>query len=75
MISAFRRARCYGFLHPCSKKLISFLQMVLRVNPLSAFARKLKKRATISCPVCGAAMKIVLTMIPKPPARRNVCLT
>jgi hypothetical protein len=26
----FRRARSYGFLHSCSKKLISFLQLVLR---------------------------------------------
>ncbi|EFK09346.1 conserved hypothetical protein, partial [delta proteobacterium NaphS2] len=66
----FRRARCYGFLHPCSKKLICFLQMVLRVNPLNMFAKKLKERPTITCPVCGAAMKIVLTKIAKPPAKQ-----
>jgi len=71
----FRRARCYGFLHPCSKKLIRFLQMVLRVNPLSMFVHKLKKRAKITCPVCGAPMKIILTSIPKPAARQAVCLT
>ena len=71
----FRRARCYGLLHPCSKKLIRFLQMVLRVNPLSMFVRKLKKRPTITCPVCGAAMKIVLTRIPKPLTRQTACLT
>jgi len=71
----FRRARCYGFLHPCSKKLIRFLQMVLRVNPLSMFASKLKERPTITCPVCGAAMKIILTMIPEPSTRQFACLT
>ncbi len=71
----FRRARCYGFLHPCSKKLIRFLQMVLRVNPLSMFVRKPKERPTITCPVCGVKMKIIRTMIPKPPARQAVCFT
>jgi len=30
----FRRARCYGFLHPCSKKLIRFL-LKYRVLKLS----------------------------------------
>lgn len=71
----FRRARCYGFLHPCSKKLIRFLQRVLRVNPLSIFVRKLKKRATITCPVCGAPMEIILTRIPKPATSQAACLT
>ena len=71
----FRRTRCYGFLHPCSKKLIRFLQVVLRVNPFSLFARKLKKRPAITCPVCGAAMKIVMTKIPKPPNRQPAWLT
>ena len=71
----FRRTRCYGFLHPYSKKLILFLQMVLRVNPLSMFVRKLKKRPTITCPVCGAVMKIIMTKIPKPPTRQADCLT
>jgi hypothetical protein len=71
----FRRTRCYGFLHPCSKKLIRFLQMVLRVNPFSMFVRKLKERPTITCPVCGAVMKIIMTKIPKPPTRQAACLT
>jgi len=71
----FRRTRCYGFLHPCSKKLIRFLQMVLRVNPFSMFVRKLKERPTITCPVCGAVMKIIMTKIPKPPTRQAPCLT
>jgi len=71
----FRRARSYGFLHPCSKKLIRFLQVVLRVNPFSLFAQKLKKRPAITCPVCGAAMKIIRTMIAKPPGAQTACLT
>ncbi len=69
----FRRARCYGFLHPCSKKLIRFLQLVLRVNPLSCFRYKPRKRATISCPLCGAAMEIIRTMIARPVARQPAC--
>jgi len=71
----FRRTRCYGFLHPCSRKLVQFLQLVLRVNPLSRFTGRRKERPPITCPVCGAIMKIILTMIPKPPARQAGCLT
>jgi hypothetical protein len=67
----FRRARCYGFLHPCSKKLIRFLQVVLRIDPLRAFAATLKRLA-ITCPACGAAMEIVRTMSQKPWARDPV---
>jgi hypothetical protein len=67
----FRRARCYGFLHPCSKKLIRFLQVVLRIDPLRAFAATLERPA-ITCPACGAAMEIVRTMIQKPWARDPV---
>jgi hypothetical protein len=66
----FRRARCYGFLHPCSKKLIGFLQLVLRVNPLTMFGVPQTKRAPITCPVCGAEMKIVRTRLIKPPPHR-----
>jgi hypothetical protein len=70
----FRRARCYGFLHPCSKKLIEFLQLVLRVNPLTMFAAALTKRPPITCPVCGAQMKIIGTRRVKPPPLRTaVC--
>lgn len=71
----FRRARCYGFLHPCSKKLIRLLQMALRVNPFSMFVRKLKERPAIICPVCGSAMKIIRTMVPKPCVRQAPCPT
>lgn len=64
----FRRARDYGFLHPCSKKLISMLQLILRVKPFHAL-KQMKKRPGIVCPACGAKMKIILTMILKPPGR------
>lgn len=63
----FQRTRCYGFLHPCSKKLVKFLQWVLRVPPYIMLKQK-KERATIICPVCGKPMKIVKTRIRKPPA-------
>jgi hypothetical protein len=66
----FRRARCYGFLHPCSKKLIGFLQLVLRINPLAMFGGVQTKRAPITCPVCGAEMKIIGTKLIKPPPLR-----
>lgn len=64
----FRRSRCYGFLHPCSKKLIKFLQVLLRVSPFSMLSAK-KERPKIVCPACGSEMKITFTMIPKPPDR------
>jgi len=70
----FRKTRCYGFLHPCSKKLIMFLQVVLRVNPFR-MVKKMKERAKITCPVCKATMEIILTRIPKPPARLTPCYT
>ncbi len=69
----FRRARCYGFLHPCSKKLIRFLQLVLRVNPFTMFLKKLKERPAITCPVCGAKMKIIRTIIPRPQGGQEIC--
>ena len=55
----FRRVRCYGFLHPYSKKLIRFLQLLLRLNPLTIFGTPQTKRTPITCPVCGMEMKIM----------------
>lgn len=65
----FRRARCYGFLHPCSKKLILFLQMVLRMPGFRLLPIG-KKRPAINCPKCGSVMKVIMTMLPKPRARQ-----
>ncbi len=63
MPKGFRRVRCYGFLHPCSKKLIKLLQLILQFNPVRMI-RRLKQRAKITCTSCGAKMKIIRTMIP-----------
>ena len=72
----FRRARCYGFLHPCSKKLIRFLQLVLRVNPITMIFSGQTQRTPITCPSCGAKMKIIQTRLVKPPPlRQAVCCT
>jgi hypothetical protein len=70
----FRKTRCYGFLHPCSKNLIKLLQMVLRITPFRIFKQK-KERAKITCPKCGSIMKIVLTRITRPPVALAACLT
>ncbi len=59
----FRKTRCYGFLHPCSKRVIKLLQLILRFNP-AGILKKLKPRAEIICRCCGAKMEIVRTMIP-----------
>lgn len=59
----FRKVRCYGFLHPCSKKIIKLLQLILRFNPV-IMLKKLKRRAKITCKSCGAKMEIICTMIP-----------
>lgn len=59
----FRRVRNYGFLHPCSKKLIKLLQLLLQINPVKMCLKSIK-RAAITCLSCGAKMKIVATMIP-----------
>ena len=58
----FRRSRSYGFLHPCSKRAIWLIQLVLRINPLRLFQRK--ARPQIRCPRCGKPMEIIKTMIP-----------
>jgi hypothetical protein len=64
----FRRARSYGFLHACSKKMIRFLQLVLRIAPWRALVNNQKPRPTIICPACGAAMVIIATRLARPPA-------
>ena len=64
----FRRARSYGFLHSCSKKLIGFLQVVLRVVPWRTLVTRIRQRPAIICPVCGAAMVITKTMLLRPAA-------
>jgi len=62
----FRRTRSYGFLHPCSKRLIKFLQLILRVNPVKLLSKR-KLRPGISCPLCGKPMEIIKTMLYRTP--------
>jgi hypothetical protein len=64
----FCRARSYGFLHGCSKKLIRLVQLVLRCTPWRTLARNQKPRPALICPACGAVMVIIATMLPLPPA-------
>jgi len=70
----FRRTRDYGFLHPCSKKLIKFLQLILRISPFRMLYQK-KARPKIICPVCGAEMRIIKTRIIEPHNGEVVCYT
>ncbi|MEF8766825.1 IS91 family transposase [Candidatus Accumulibacter contiguus] len=58
----FHRVRCFGFLHPNSKRLIALLQVVLHVVPRSV-APHVNDRAPIFCPCCGAVMVIVRTRL------------
>jgi hypothetical protein len=70
----FRRIRCYGFLHPCSKKIIKLLQLILRFDPRMMF-KNLKQRAKITCKCCGAKMSIIRTMIPAVRGQQTVLST
>jgi hypothetical protein len=58
----FRRARNFGFLHPNSKRPIAVLQHFFGVDPKRLLAL-IKPRPPITCPCCGAAMKIIATRI------------
>lgn len=58
----FRRARDYGFLHPNSKKLITVLQWVFRLQPSHLIA-KVKERKEMLCSCCGGIMIIIRTRI------------
>ena len=58
----FKRARNFGFLHPNSKRLIALLQYLLGFDSKRALAW-VKKRPSITCRCCGAAMNIVRTQI------------
>ena len=63
----FRRARNFGFLHPNCKRLITLLQLLLKVDP-GRFTDSIKQRGPIPCPCCGAAMTIVRTQIRPSPS-------
>lgn len=65
----FRRVRSYGFLHPCSKQLIALIQLLLKFKPRLSDQRE---RPGITCPHCGAKMKIIRTKIPVAEVKRLV---
>lgn len=65
----FRKVRSYGFLHPCSKKMIQLLQLILKFNPVKMY-QNIREKAGIICKCCGAKMAILRTMIPRTEARR-----
>ena len=52
----FRRVRDYGFLHSNAKKLLSLVQLILRVIITTRASRS---RPVIRCPVCQSPMRIV----------------
>ena len=52
----FRRVRDYGFLHGNAKKLLSLVQMLLKVLIESCASRP---RPVFKCPKCQAPMKII----------------
>ena len=58
----FRRARNFGFLHPNSKRLLAVIQYFFGVDPKRLLAL-IKPRPPITCPCCGAPMKIIQTRI------------
>jgi hypothetical protein len=62
----FRRARHFGFLHPNSKRMIHLLQWLLKLEPSWALPW-VKKRPSLKCPCCGAAMRIVQMQLPPLP--------
>ena len=65
----FRKVRSYGFLHPCSKKMIQLLQLILKFNPVKMY-KKIREKAGIICKCCGAKMTILRTMLTLKEARR-----
>ncbi len=58
----FRRARDYGFLHANAKKLIRFVQYVLRVTVPPKTDTE-SKRPKFCCSRCGGAMRIIATRL------------
>lgn len=61
----FRRARCFGFLHPNAKRMAALLRLlVFTPAPPSSHSAE---RAPMRCLCCGAPMRIVLRRVPPPP--------
>ena len=56
----FRRARNFGLLHPNRKRLIALLQVLLPAKAAEPPTPP-QSRPPITCPCCGAAMRIIRT--------------
>jgi hypothetical protein len=61
----FRRVRDYGFLHGNAKRLLSVVQLALRVVLCAAAP---KPRPVVPCPSCQCAMQLIRAL---PAAQRS----
>ena len=63
--TGFRRARNFGFLHPNSKKMISILQTLGKLDPKKMLKKiGLRQRPQMTCTCCGRKMQVGQTRIP-----------
>ena len=63
--TGFRRARNFGFLHPNSKKMISILQALGKLDPKKMLKKiGLRQRSQMACTCCGGNMQVGRTRIP-----------
>lgn len=63
--TGFRRARNFGFLHPNSKRLISILQTLGKLDPKKMLEKiGLRQRPQMACTCCGGKMQVGRTRIP-----------
>ena len=63
--TGFRRARNFGFLHPNSKRMISILQTLGKLDPKKMLAKiGLRQRPQMACECCGGKMEVSRTRIP-----------
>ena len=63
--TGFRRARNFGFLHPNSKKMISILLALKKLDPKKMLAKiGLRQRPQLVCRCCGGKMQVGRRRIP-----------
>ncbi len=63
--TGFRRARNFGFLHPNSKRMISILQTLGKLDPKKMLAKiGLRQRLQMAYACCGGKMQVVRIRIP-----------
>jgi len=63
--TGFRRARNFGFLHPNSKKMISILLTLGKLDPKKMLEKiGLRQRPQMACSCCGGNMQVSRTRIP-----------